>query len=202
MPSQNTGHGPADEGHDGDGVAERAVQPARGQRAEQRPRHDREDQRREHKQNRGPHPAQNKVENGLVEEIAVAEIAVRDLADVNQQLLGDALVELEAVPQLEHELLIHSAHLPGDGLHDVAGGEPDEREVEHDDREQEERGVQDASADQGERLHGVTSGCRGPRRGGIRRGVGVGEGNYLKDTVSIGDSGPQMLVTTFWSRLS
>ena len=127
---------------------------------------------------------------------------MRDLADVNQQLLGDALVELEAVPQLEHELLIHSAHLPGDGLHDVAGGEPDEREVEHDDREQEERGVQDASADQGERLHGVTSGCGGPRRGGIRRGVGVGEGNYLKDTVSIGDSGPQMLVTTFWSRLS
>ena len=125
---------------------------------------------REHKQNRGPHPAQNEVENGLVEEIAVAEIAVRDLADVDQQLLGDALVELEAVPQLEHELLVHSAHLPGDGLHDVAGGEPDEREVEHDDREQEERGVQDASADQGERLHGVTSGCGGPRRGGIRRG--------------------------------
>ena len=33
-------------------------------------------------------------------------------------------------------------------------------------------------------------------------GAGSGEGNYLKDTVSIGDSGPQMLVTTFWSRLS
>lgn len=111
------------------------------------------------------------------------------------------LVELEAVPQLEHELLVHSAHLPGDGLHDVAGGEPDEREVEHDDREQEERGVQDASADQGERLHGVTSGCGGPA-GEESGGAGSGEGNYLKDTVSIGDSGPQMLVTTFWSRLS
>ena len=77
----------------------------------------------------------------------------------------ERLVQPVGAADVLDDLLRCATHLAGDGERRVAGGEPDQEEVEDDDRRDQHRGVEQATPEDDGELHGGGSeGGRSIRR--------------------------------------
>ncbi|MGY4299626.1 hypothetical protein ACVWXN_007721 [Bradyrhizobium sp. i1.4.4] len=81
-----------------------------------------------------------------------AEVERDDALDVDEELLGQRLVEAELFPELLDEDLVTGTGLARHHDRGVAGRKPDQAEIENDDREQDDHALHDTLSDEGEHI--------------------------------------------------
>jgi hypothetical protein len=143
-------HGVEDQREDRDGGVEPRPREARRKGSEQDAEHQRDRERRQRQQQRRRQPLQDQLRYRRLLAERETEVERHDALDVNEELLGQRLVEAELLPELLDEDLVTGAGLARHHDRGIAGRKPDQEEVEDDDREQDDHALHDTLSDEGE----------------------------------------------------
>ncbi|MGY4367426.1 phage protein D [Bradyrhizobium sp. LB1.3] len=123
---------------------------ARREGAEQDAEHQRDRERGQRQQQRRRQPLQDQLRHWCLLAEGEAEVERHDALDVDEELLGQRLVEAELLPELLDEDLVTCTGLARHHDRGVAGRKPDQEEIEDDDREQDDHALQGTLSDEGE----------------------------------------------------
>jgi hypothetical protein len=126
-------------------VVHPGIGPPRRRDAQRHRHHDREQQRREHQFERGRKPHQQLLTHRLAGGQGIAEVTARQVAQVQQELLGQALVQAQLFAHLRHRLL--RAGGPGKERRWIARQRAREQEGDEHDAEQVWQRTQQPSGD-------------------------------------------------------